>query len=89
MKARIDYRQKIAHVEATDTISAGWLGFWFATDYAELVQAGWRIYYGDASHIKGLFEANVGGADSLVRAIRKGEECTHSCPQHPKDEATG
>ena len=72
MKARIDYKQQIAYVGDVDTISAGWLGFWFATDYADLVQAGWRIYYGSSSSAKRFPEVAVGGAYSLAWAIRAG-----------------
>ena len=87
MKAYIDYKHQIAHVEATDAIAAGWLGFWFATDHADLVKAGWRIYYQNPNRFKDELRVDVGGSDTLAQAIHEGPPCTHTCPQHP--EATG
>ncbi len=85
MKAIIDFEGKKAHVEVTDIVEAGWLGFEFAKHHIDLVRAGWMLwYYGHEDVVGALSGGNateVGGADSLAEAIRAGfpKSCCHDC----------
>lgn len=92
MKARIRYGGRVADVSTSDSIDAGWMGFRFAKNNRDLVEAGWSLHYYGASnstfdHPDTLVLAR--GVAELAERIREGLSCSHSCPHHKPVEYGG
>ena len=47
MKVLLERTAKIASVSVPNIAEAGWMGFYFARDNRDLVEAGWKLYYYD------------------------------------------
>ena len=57
-KYRISVEDKLVYFITDDIVHAGWVGFRFAKDHADLVKDGWEIYYYNhdgSCPVKGLF----------------------------------
>lgn len=91
MRAIINHGNKTVCVGIMGLANAGWTGFHFAKNHRDLVEAGWMLAYfsPDSSVFARPGVLDLLGVEGLAEKIREGPECTHSCPQHPKREATG
>lgn len=93
MKVYISDPPRYVFVLTDDVRMAFTLGRHFDQDNPDLKAAGWTLYCrpsADKLVGEGLYREEIAeGVASLAAAIRRGPECTHSCPRHPKREATG
>ena len=86
MRAYLDFQHKKAKVVVESVVDAGWLGFDFARNNPDLVQAGWRIHFFSSAETLPscggqLNESDIQGAISLARTIKAGppKSCCHGC----------
>ncbi len=81
MKAYINDSTKSVYVVTDNPTDACHLGFYFARNFPDLLNEGWKIYcVRDFTKI-GKFRdvVEVSSAYGLSRVI---QACTHYCPQH-------
>lgn len=86
MRAFINDRDKVAYCITEEVATACRVGLWFGRDYPDL--RAWVVRCLDSelklhplSHYR---EADADGPLSLARIIRRGPECPHVCPRHPR-----
>ena len=88
----INYKYKVAYALTDNVGRAGSVGLTFARDHLDLLAQGWGVYCIRTTQPMEREDRRrvvVNTVAELAYAIREGSKCTHSCPQHPKQEATG
>ena len=82
MKVKINREHKFIYVECWDIVAAGWFGFNFARNNADLVEDGWEIHYYPENdtvfHSVSACAENISDIEEVAKKIRN-SSCCHNC----------